>query len=124
MAVTYTNAVKTNRMSATRDHFANGTLEIGTTGFATILCTFNLSPAGGTVATDTWTVQFDAGNNTSSVSATGSGTAVTARLKTNGGIIDLSGLTVGTSGTDIVLDNNVIALGQTIQINGATIQHA
>jgi len=58
MAVTYATAVKTARMTATRDNFQNGTLEIGTAGMATVLATFTLSGTAGTVATDTWTLAF------------------------------------------------------------------
>lgn len=45
MAVTYNTAVKTTRMTATRDYFANGTLEIQTSGDA-VLATFGLSASG------------------------------------------------------------------------------
>lgn len=120
MAVTYATAVKTARITATRDHFANGTLEIGTAGMATVLATFGLSASGGTISTDTWTLVFDA----STVSAGGTGTAAEARIKTSGAASDLTGLTVGTSGTDIVLDSTSITSGQNVTLSSATIQHA
>lgn len=75
MAVTYAAAVKTARMTATRDHFADGTLEIGTAGMATVIATFGLSATGGTVSGDTWTLAFDAG----SVSAAATGVAAATR---------------------------------------------
>lgn len=120
MAVTYATAVKTARITATRDHFADGTLEIGTTGMATVLATFGLSATGGTVSGDTWTLVFDAGT----VAAAAAGTAAEARIVTSGASNDLTGLTVGTSGTDITLDNVSIANGQNVTISSATIQHA
>jgi hypothetical protein len=120
MAVTYTNAVKTARMTATRDHFADGTLEIGTSAMGAVLATFGLSGTGGSVSTDTWTLAFDA----SSVTASGTGTAAAARIKTSGGTSNLTGLTVGTSGSDINLDSTSITSGQTVTLSSATIQHA
>lgn len=120
MAVTYTNAAKTARMTATRDHFANGTLQIGTTGMGTVLATYGLSASGGTIAADTWTLTFDA--NTVAASATG--TAAAARIVTAGAANDLTGLTVGTSGTDIVIDSTSITSGQNVTVSAATVQHA
>lgn len=120
MAVTYTAAAKTARITATRDHFANGTLEIGTSGMALVLATFGLSASGGTIGTDTWTLVFDA----SSVSAGNSGTAAAAVIKTSGAAADITGLTVGTAATDIILDNTSITNGQTVTLSSATIQHA
>lgn len=119
MAVTYTNAVKTPRMTATRDHFADGTLEILTAADA-VLVTFGLSATGGTITTDTWTLAFDAGT----VAATATGTAAKARIKNLGGTANLTGLTVSTSGADINLDNVSITSGQNVTLSSATIQHA
>lgn len=123
MAVTYATAVKTSRMTATRDYFAAGSLEIGTTAMGTVLATFTLSAGGGSIATTVWTLAFSA----STVAATGVGTAAAARIKRsagNGGTSDLTGLTVGTSGTDIILDNLSIAVGQNVTLTAGTITHA
>ncbi len=119
MAVTYNVAVKTSRMTATRDYFANGTLEIQTSGDA-VLATFGLSASGGTIAGAVWTLAFDA----SPVTASGTGTAAKAVIKTSGGSGHLTGLTVGTSGADIVLDNTSINSGQSVSLSSATITHA
>jgi len=119
MAVTYTNAVKAARMTATRDHFASGTLEIIESP-STVLATFAITAVGGTIGTDNWTLAFDA----STVTAGGSGTADAARLKTSGATIDLSGLTVGTSGSDINLDSVSITSGQDVTLSSAVITHA
>lgn len=120
MAITYATAVKTARMTATRDHFADGTLEIGTTGMASVLATFGLSASGGTIANDVWTLAFDAGT----VNATAGGTAAAARIKNASGTANLTGLTVGTSGSDINLNNTNIASGQAVTLSSATITHA
>lgn len=120
MAITYNTAVKTDRMTATRDYFANGTLEIGTAGMGAVLATFGLSASGGTVSGDTWTLVFDA----SPVAASGTGTAAAAQIKTSGGSAHLTGLTVGTGSTDIVLDSTSITSGQNIDLSSAALQHA
>lgn len=118
MAVTYNTAVKTARITATRDYFANGTLEILTAADA-VLVTFGLNPAGGTIAGAVWTLVLDA----STVAASGTGTAAKAQVKTAGGSAHLTGLTVGTSGSDINLDNTSINSGQNVTLSSATITH-
>jgi hypothetical protein len=120
MAVNYATAVKTARMTATRDHFAAGTLQIGTTGMATVLVTYTLTASGGSVSGDTWTLAFDA----STVAASATGIAAEARIRTSAAANNLTGLTVGTSGTDIVLDNTSISTSQNVTITSAQIQHA
>lgn len=119
MAVTYATAVKTDRITATRDYFANGTLEILTAADA-LLATFGLSASGGSISTDTWTLAFDA----STVTASGTGTASKAQIKDSLGNAHLTGLTVGTGSEDIVLDNTSINSGQDVTLSSATIQHA
>lgn len=119
MAVTYATAVNTARMTATRDYFANGTLEILTAGDI-LLCTFGLSAGGGTVSGAVWTITFDA----STVQAVAAGTAAKAQIKTAGGSVHLTGLTVGTSGADLILNNASIASGQDVTLTGATITAA
>lgn len=118
MAVTYTTAVKTDRITATRDYFANGTLEI--LDGATVLAEFGLSASGGTISGDTWTLVLDAGT----VTASGTGTADGAQIKNSGGTAGITGLTVATSGADVTIDNTSIASGQSVAISAATIQHA
>jgi hypothetical protein len=119
MAVTYNAAVKTDRMTATRDYFANGTLEVLTAADA-VLATFGLDAAGGTISGAVWTLVFDA----STVVASGTGTAAKAQVKTSGGSAHLTGLTVGTSGSDINLDSTSIGTGQNVTLSSATITHA
>lgn len=119
MAVTIDNTTKDAVMTAIRDTVANGTLEIGTTGMASVLATFGLSATGGTVATQTWTLAFDAGT----VSAGNTGTAAAAQIKNSTGTVRISGLTVGTSGSDINLNNTSINSGQSVTLSSATIAH-
>jgi len=119
LAVTYNAAVKTSRMTATRDYFADGSLEILTAGDA-LLVTFGLSASGGTISGAVWTLVFDA----STVNAGATGTAAKAQIKTAGGSAHVTGLTVGTSGSDINLISTSITNGQPVQLTAATITHA
>lgn len=116
---TYTNAVKSARMTATRDEVAGGTLVIQASN-DDVLATFALTGAGGTVSTDTWTLAFDA----STVQAGDTGTATKAEIRDSGGTAQITGLTVGTSGSDLTIDNTSINTGQNVTISSATIQHA
>lgn len=128
MSVTYSTAVKTARMTAVRDQIdaggAAGKLEIGTAGMASVLATITLGYSGastGTVASGVLTL---AGFPRSDTAADASGTAAAARIRTSANADVITGLTVGTSGTDIVLDSVSITAGQTVTINSVTITHA
>ena len=96
-------------------------LEIGTTGMASILATIALANPIGTVTSGVLTLTMPR----SDTSADASGTAAAARIRTaTGGTDIITGLTVGLSASDIVLDSLSITAGQTVTINSATITHA
>jgi hypothetical protein len=127
MSVTYSTAVKNARMTAVRDQIdaggAAGKLEIGTTGMGTVLATITLGYSGsstGTVSGGVLTLVMPKSDS----SADATGTAAAARIRTSANADVITGLTVGTSGTDIVLDSTSITAGQTVTINSATITHA
>lgn len=122
MAVTYTTAVKSSRMSAVVTAAgATAVLEIGTTGMASILATITLANPIGTVTNGVLTLTMPR----SDTSADNAGTAAAARIRTaTGGTDIITGLTVGLSGADINLDSLSITAGQTVTINSATITHA
>ena len=125
MAVTYTNAVKIARMAAVVSQSGpSAVLEIGTTAMGTVLATFNLnSPIAG-AATGAGVLTLS-GFPKSDTSADASGTAAAARIRTaTGGTDIITGLTVGTSGTDIIIDNINIVAAQTVTLNSAVITHA
>ena len=119
MALTYTAALKAERMTAMRTLLANGTLEI-LTPEDTVVATFGLSEAGGTVTGGTWTLEFDA----ASVPATATGTAAKAQIRDALGTPQVTGLTVGQGSGDISLDNTAIATGQTVTLSLAVITHS
>lgn len=126
MAVTYSTAVKTLRMQAVADAIdagaSAGTLEIGTTAMGTVLATFQLVEPCGTVSGAVLTLDFDP--DISDTSADATGTAAAAQIKNGDGTVVISGLTVGTSGTDIVLDNTSITATQTVTLATGTLTHA
>lgn len=125
MAVIYTNAVKIARMAAVVSQAGTtAVLEIGTTGMGTVLATIPLDNPIAGAATGAGVLNLS-GFPKSDTSADNTGTAAAARIRTaSGGTDIITGLTVGTSAADIVLDNLSINAGQTITINSATITHA
>lgn len=123
MAVTYTTAVKNARMNAVTTAIGTtGVLEIGTTGMASVLATIPLAnPAAPGAASGVLTFTMPQ----SDTSADATGTAAAARIRTaTGGTDIVTGLTVGTTGSDINLDTTSINAGQTVTITSATITHA
>lgn len=121
MAVTYSTTAKNSRMTAIRDLLNSGKLEIGTTGMASVLATITLDATSGTVSGGILTLSGFA----KTVAATASGTAAAARLRTSANADVVTGLTVGTSGSDINLDSTSITSGQNVTINASpTITHA
>lgn len=121
----YAADVKDSRMTAVRDQIdagaGAGILEIGTTGMAAVLATVTLNDPSGTIASGV--LSFSGFPKT--VAATGTGVAAAARIRDSNNADVVINLTVGTSGTDIVLDNTSIASGQNVTINATpTITHA
>lgn len=125
MAVTYPTTVKTARMNAVLDAIdagaGAGKLEIGTAGMALVLATITLDDPSGTVTGDTLTLS-GLPNLDSSADATG--TAAAARIRDSDDNDVVTGLTVGTSGTNIIIDNTSIVAGQAVSLNSGSIQHA
>lgn len=124
MAVTYTTAVKSARMTAVVNEIdagaGAGKLKIRD-GSNNILATITLTDPSGTVSNGVLTFDFDPDISTT---ATGTGTAANAIITDSNDVTVISGLTVGTSGTDIVLDSTSITSGQTVTITAGTITHA
>jgi hypothetical protein len=117
-APTYDNVVKAARMNATRTAVEGGTLEL--LEDSTVVAIFTLAANGGSVTNGVWTLAFVANE----VAATGTGVVNTARIKNSGGTVRISNLSVGTSGTAIVIQNTNIVSGQDIEITSAVINHA
>lgn len=128
MPVTYTTAVKVARMNAVVTAIgATGKLKLFTAGDV-LLATFTLAATAGTVGGAGVLTLSDANGGTVGVlntTAVAAGTATKASITTSADVDILTNtLTVGTSGTDIILDNNVFTNGQAITINSGTVTHA
>lgn len=127
MAVTYSATVKTARMTAVRDQMdaggSNAVLQICSAGYASVLASITLGYSGASTGTVSGSVLTLAGFPRSDVSADATGTAAVARIRTSAGADVITGLTVGTSGTDVVLDSVSITAGQVVTINSATFTH-
>lgn len=126
MAVTYPTTVKNARLDAVAAKIdagaGAGKLEIGTAGMASVLATITLSdPCAAAASSGILTFS---GFPKSDASADASGTAAAARIRDSNDVDVITGLTVGTSGTDIVLDSTSITAGQTVTITSASISHA
>jgi hypothetical protein len=125
MAVVYTNAVKIARMNAvTTAAGSTAVLEIGTAGMASVLATINLGNPIAGAATGAGLLTLS-GFPRSDTSADATGIAAAARIRTASGGTDIvTGLTVGTTGSDINLDSTNITVGQTVTITSFTLTHA
>ncbi|MBB5051130.1 hypothetical protein HNQ36_001084 [Afipia massiliensis] len=125
MAVIYAAGLRTSRMQAVLDAINAGSgpgfIEIGTTAMALVLATIPLEDPAGSVSGDVLT--FDFSPPVQDTAADASGTAAAARIKDSAGNIVVSGLTVGTSGSNINLDSVSITAGQTVQLTSGTLTH-
>lgn len=131
MSVTYATTVKNNRLQNIVDAIAGktyaagtgtataGTLVIGTTGMGTVLATINLNATPATVSGAVLTIS----GIPLSATASATGTAAAAEIRNNAGTAIVTGLTVGTSGTDIVINSTAISSGQTVTLTSGTITH-
>lgn len=123
MAVTYNASLKNTRMTAVTTAIdagaGNATLEIGSAGFASTLATITLADPASSVVADVLTIL---GVPLAAVAAN-TGTAAAARIKDPSGTVVVSGLTVGTSGTDCIISSTSITSGDTVTLTAGTITH-
>ena len=123
MSVVYNDTVKNTRLTAVLDAIDAGTagkLKIYTAGLASLLATFTLADPSGAVAAQVLTFDFDPDID---AVAGATGTAAEATITTSADVVIVSGLTVGTSGTNIILDSVSITSGQTVRMLTGTITH-
>ena len=134
MAVTYSTAVKTNRLQNIIDATASKTYVVGSgtgataklvigtsalSGATGVLATIVLSNPPATVAGSVLTIA----GVPLSVAAAATGTPALAEIRNNADVVIVSGLTVGTTATDIIISSAAITAGQTVQITSGTITH-
>lgn len=111
-------------VAASTGSAAAGTLVIGDSTLSGstggVLATLTLSATAGTVSGNVFTLS----GVPLSATASATGTAAKAELRSNTGAVIVSGLTVGTSGADINLGSVAISSGQTITVNSGSLSHS
>ena len=121
----YSTTLKNARLTAVLTQLATGSgsaqLVIGTAGMATNLCSIPLPNPVGTVSSGVLTFTAPGGGGTA---ATGAGTAAAAYITDRNGVQQILNMSVGTSGTDIIIDNPSIVVGQLVNVTSASITHA
>jgi hypothetical protein len=126
MSVVYDISLKNTRMSAVVSAIDNGgagSLLFGTNsgfGGANLLATITFNATCGTVSGGVLTFS---GTPLVDSSAANTGTAAEGEVEDGVGHVVISGLTIGTSATDIVLSSTSIVSGQSVTITAATITH-
>jgi hypothetical protein len=125
MAVNYRATLKTSRMQAVLTDIDNNAapakLQIFNAAFALKLAEITLQKPSFSLAGAVLTLL---GVPLSDTSADATGTAALARIVDGGGTTIVDNLSVGTSGTDIVLNSTALTAGQTVTITAGTITHA
>lgn len=125
MAINYATAVKNARLAVVRaavdNGSGNGRLVLLSAG-SVVLASIGLAkpsfddPAGGMMTLAGLPKQDD--------DADASGTPTTARFEDSDGNVIASGLSVGISGTDVIVSSATIAAGNEVRVDSATIVHA
>src|SRR4051812_24187082 len=135
MAVNYSTTLKGNRMQLVLDLTNSKTVTASTGAGSTgqlVIGTASLSGATGVLATIVLpNPAFSLSGAVLtvlgvplSIAASGSGTAALAEIRNNAGTTIASGLTVGTSGSDVNLTSTAITAGQTVTITSvSTLTH-
>jgi hypothetical protein len=122
MSVTYNATLKSTRMT-------DVITAIGATGYLNffnstpiLLASLPLANPAGTVTTGVLTFTVPLTDSTADATGTAVGASITTAID-GGGTTVISGLTVGTSGTDIVLSSTNIVAGQPVTVTAAGITH-
>lgn len=120
MPVVYRTSLKTTRMQAVvTDIGSGGKIKLYTAGKAVLLAVLALDAVAGTVAGPTLTLS----GMPKTTTGVGAGNAAVAEVTTSADAVVIDGLTVGTSGADILVDNVNVAVGQQVRVNSGTITH-
>lgn len=119
MAITLSTTLRSARATAiVTEAGASAQIKLYTSAYATLLGTLTCSATLGTVSNGVLT--FNAITQDSSADA--SGTFALARLyKSDGTTMVIEGLTVGTAGTDIIMNAAASTAGAAISMSSATI---
>jgi hypothetical protein len=137
MAVNYSGTLKTNRMQLVADLVASktiaspistgagsaGSLVIGTSslsGATGVLATIPLQNPAATVSGSVMTIS----GVPLTANASAGGTAALAELRNNAGTAIVSGLTVGTATSDVIVTTVTVVSGQPVTVTSGTITHS
>lgn len=125
MAVNYRASLKNTRMQAVLSDIDNNAapakLRIFNAAFALQLAEITLQKPSFSLAAAVLTLL---GVPLSDTSADATGTAAVARIVDGASNTIVDNLSVGTAGTDIVLNSTSLTAGQTVTITAGTITHA
>ena len=125
MAGTYNNTVKTSRMTVVKDAIdgaaAGGKLKIYSAAYAALLAVFDCEDPCGSVAGDPAALTFS-GMPKATVGLD-DGIAAVARFTDSDDVMIREGMSVGLAGTDIIISNTSIAVGQVVNWTAGVIQH-
>lgn len=123
MPIAYSTALKNTRMTAVLNAIdagsAAGKINLYNAGYANILVTITLADPSATVSNGVLTLAGMPKSGTGLFA----GNAALARILDSDNNVVADGLTVGTTGTDIIIDNVNIAVGQTVNITAGQITH-
>lgn len=124
MPINYSNSVKNARMNAVISALGTaGTITLGTdalNGSTGVLARVPMANPPFTVNNGLMTLS----GVPRTVLAEATGVVSKAELRHSNGTVVASGLTVGTSGTDVIINATEISEGQTVQVYLGTINHA
>ena len=128
MAVNYAASLQTARMNAVVTAIdaaaPPATLEIGTANMVAVLVIITLGDPSFSVGGAPPNCAATMVGTPKSGTAIGTGTAAAARIRDGNGTAIITGLTVGTSGSDINLNSTSITTGQTVTVSSGTITHS
>jgi hypothetical protein len=123
--ITYSTPTKAARMTAVVNQIGtSGKIKLLTAADA-IVVTFPLAAVAATVVNDVMTFN-DANGGTAGIlnaAAGAAGIVAKAIVTTSADVTVVSGLTVGTSGTDFIVDNTNITLGQGVTVSSVVFTH-
>ena len=128
MSVSYGQSLQNSRMdlvlAAIDGNAAPASLEICTSGYASILVSIPLADPSFSRAGSKPNTALTLLSTPRSANAAASGTAALGRLKDGGGTVIADGLTVNTSGADIILNSVSIVSGQQVSVSSGVLTHS
>jgi hypothetical protein len=124
MSVVYRASLKATRMQSVLDDIDNNAaaahLKIQTAGGGTLLANITLAKPSFSRAAAVLTLL---GVPISDLSADATGTAAEATIEDGAGNVIVSGLTVGTSGANLIFNSVAFQVNQEIRLDSGTITH-